>query len=127
MQEKAGLLQTLESECKKVSADMEKVTRLFFDDKISGDGFNSLYRPLEERLKQLQNELRALQGQLDFLKIQRLSSDQIFTEAKDLYARWRDLELTEKRRAVESITEKIVVANGQRNFTRADNNCTEYE
>jgi hypothetical protein len=52
------------------------------------EGFGRHYRPLEERLKQIDNQIPEVQGEIDFLKIQYLSSDQIFNEAKDLYSRW---------------------------------------
>ncbi|HVX65137.1 MAG TPA: hypothetical protein VHA11_00970, partial [Bryobacteraceae bacterium] len=68
---------------------------------------------LEARLKQIETELPAAQGQLDFLKIQYLSSDQILSEARDLYSRWGDLEYAEKRKIVENITEKISVGRGE--------------
>ncbi|MCW5976504.1 MAG: recombinase family protein [Bryobacteraceae bacterium] len=113
MQEKQNLLQSLSSERKKTRQEMDKVMRLYLDDKISADGFAVEHRPLEERLKQIDNELPALQGELDFMRIQMLSSDQILTEAKDLHARWPDLERDEKRKVVENITEKIVVGRGE--------------
>ncbi|MCP5056013.1 MAG: hypothetical protein GY937_04715 [bacterium] len=51
-------------------------------------------------------------GEIDFLKIQHLGSDQIVTEARDLYGRWDTLAPGEKREIVEAITEKIVVGDG---------------
>ena len=50
-----------------------------------------------------------LQAERDFLKVQYLSSDEILTEARDLYTRWPGLEQEEKRKVIENITEKIVV------------------
>lgn len=113
VQEKRGLLETLSGERKKVSTEMEKLVRLYLDDKISADGFARENRPLEERLKQIDTELPALQGELDFMRIQLLSSDQILSEAKDLHSRWSELERDEKRKVVENITEKIVVGRGE--------------
>jgi hypothetical protein len=82
-----------------------------------------------------QAQLPQLHGELDFLKIQYLSSDEIITEARDLYGRWPQLTPEEKRHIVEHITERItigkdevqidlaylpssseVMAEGQRNF-----------
>jgi hypothetical protein len=71
------------AERKQVSDEMQKVYRLFVSDKISDDGFALQYRPLEERLKQIQDELPRLQGEVDFKTIQLLSGDQILSEAKD--------------------------------------------
>ena len=83
--------------------------RLYLDDKITADGFGTQYRPLEERSKQLENELPKLQGELDFLKIKFISSDEILTEAKDLYSRWPSLEPEAKRKIIENITDKITI------------------
>jgi len=71
--------------------------------------FGRQYRPLESRLKQIEDRIPELQAEIDFLKIQYLSSDQILQEAKDLYSRWPELTSEEKRKIVENITEKIIV------------------
>lgn len=64
---------------------------------------------MEERLAQTEEEIPELQAEIDFLKIQYLSSDQIIHEAKDLYSRWPELTPEEKRKIVENITEEIIV------------------
>ncbi len=92
---------------------MEKVYRLYLDDQITPQGFGTRYKPLEERVGQIEEQLPQLQAEIDFLRIQYLSSDQILTEAQDLYSRWEDLSPEEKRRIVESITEKIIVGEGE--------------
>src|SRR4030042_3601761 len=73
------------------------------------EGVGRHYKPLEERLKQINAQIPEIQGEIDFLKIQSLSSDQIFNEAKDLYSRWPELTREEKRRIIENITEKITI------------------
>jgi len=77
--------------------------------------FGRYHKPLEERAKQLENQIPDLQGEIDFLRIQYLSSDQILNEAKDLYSRWKDLTPEEKQKIVENITEKIII--GQEDVT----------
>ena len=79
------------------------------DGQISKDGFGREYKPLEERLQQLEDRIPEVQGELDFLKIQRLSSDEVLSEARDLYSRWPELEREEKRRIVEAITDRITI------------------
>ena len=83
--------------------------RLYLDDKITPDGFGTQYRPLEERSKQINEQLPQLQGELDFLKIKFLSSDEVLTEARDLYSRWPSLESQDKRKIVENITDRITI------------------
>lgn len=90
-------------------AEMEKVYRLYTGDKISPDGFGKLYRPLEERERQLSQTLPQLEATVDALKINRISAEEVITEATNLYQSWPSFTPTERRQLVESITEKIVV------------------
>ncbi len=76
---------------------------------MTTDGFGAQYRPLEERSKQLDDELTKLLGELDFLKIKFISSDEVLTEAKDLYGRWPSLEAEAKRKIIENITDRITI------------------
>jgi site-specific DNA recombinase len=109
IKEKQELLDTLEKERQKITQDMEKLFRLYMADQISPEGFGKQNKPLEERAKQLEEEIPNLQGEIDFLKIHYLSSDQILTNARDLYSRWPDLKAEERRKIVENITERIVI------------------
>lgn len=113
VREKEELLRALTEEEKRVRQEMEKVYRLYLDDQITSPGFGSRYKPLEERLNQIEDQVPQLQAEIDFLRIQYLSSDQILTEAQDLYSRWEDLSSEEKRKIVESITENIIVGEGE--------------
>ena len=72
----------------------------------------SLYKPAEERLNQLVAELPKLQGEVDFLKVNQLSADEILNEAKTLYERWPTFPLEDKRKIAESLLEKIVIGDG---------------
>jgi len=109
IKEKEELLATLNEEERKIRKEMDKIYRLYIDDKITGDDFGIYYKPLEERLKQIKDKIPELQGEVDFLKIQYLSSDKILNEARDLYSRWPELVAEEKRKIVENVTEKITV------------------
>lgn len=109
IKEKEELLQGLEKEHRKVQKGMDKVYRLYMEDELTPQGFGRQYRPLENRLKQLDDEIPRLQGEIDFLKISYLSSDEILNEARDLYTRWPSLTFDEKRKIVENITEKVTV------------------
>ncbi len=109
LKEKQDLLAALEKEHQKVRQEMDGIYRLYLDDEITSKEFGIRHKPLEEQSGQLEDQIPELQGAIDFLKIKNLSSDQILTEAKDLYARWPDLESEEKRKIVENITEKITI------------------
>ena len=110
---KEGLLSNLEKDRRTVSAQMDKVYRAYINDQISVDGFGRQYRPLEERLKQLESEIPRLQADLDFAKIQFLSRDEILSEARDLYVRWPKLPFKDKRTILENITEQVVVGSDE--------------
>jgi site-specific DNA recombinase len=79
------------------------------DEETPTKGFGKLYNPLQERSDQLEEQIPSLEAEIDFLKINLLSSDQILSESKDLYSRWPKLKPEEKRRIVENITEQIII------------------
>jgi site-specific DNA recombinase len=88
---------------------MDGVYESYIKEEMSARGFGERYKPLEQRLEQIEEEIPRLQGEIDFMKIQLISSNEIFSEAKDRYQRWSDLRKQEKRKIVESITEKITI------------------
>lgn len=114
---KEELLGVLRAEQEKVAAEVQRIYRLYSEGGLTPEGFGKFYRPLEEREKQLDDEVPRLQAELDVLRINNLSSDRILTEAKDLYGRWPDLTRDEKQSVVESITEKIVIGKGDIDIT----------
>jgi site-specific DNA recombinase len=107
--EKEEVLRVLEKEHAKVEDEIQRIYRLYSEGGLTAEGFGKFYRPLEERQRQLDDELPRLQAEVDVRKINNLSGDRVLSEAKDLYGRWPDLTRDEKRRIVESISEKIVV------------------
>jgi hypothetical protein len=60
-------------------------------------------------VNQIDAQFPDLQGEIDFLRIQYLSSDHILNEAKDLYSRWPKLAIEEKQKIIENITDKIII------------------
>jgi hypothetical protein len=80
---------------------------------ISGDGFHELYAPAEERLNQLQTEPPKLEAEVDFMRVNKLSADDIFHEANSLYDKWLEMPLETKRKIAESLVEKIVIGDGE--------------
>lgn len=109
LKEKEQLLASLNQERSKVKAQMDKLRDLFYADSISKEGFGREYKPLEERFNQIGNQIPSVQGEIDFVKIKFRSSDEVISQAKDLYSRWPSLTLEEKRTIIEQITEKIIV------------------
>jgi site-specific DNA recombinase len=107
------LLATVEGERATVQAEMDKVYKLYLADQVSVDGFGRTYKPLEERLKGLEDQIPKLQAELDFLRIQALSRDELIANAQSLFDRWADLLAEEKLQIVESVVERIVIGNGE--------------
>src|SRR5581483_3661179 len=107
--EKEVALQMHRKELEKVTAEVQRVYELYVNKQIDGDGFARFYKPLESRKKQLENEEPRLQAEVDVLRINNLSTGHVVNEALSLYGRWPKFTVEEKRRIVESITEKIVI------------------
>ena len=103
----------LEQEQASLKKDVEKLYDLYFGDHVTKEGFTVKYTPLSERMKQLDDQIPTLQGELDFLKIQHLSQEEVISEATDLYTRWPALEHEEKRRIVENITQRITIGDAE--------------
>lgn len=109
IQEKQERLDIHLKQLEKVKAEIDRNYRLYHDAKLPPKSFARFFKPLEEREKQLEADLPRLQAELDALKINQLSSEEVVAEASDLYGRWPKMTMEEKRRIVESITDKIII------------------
>lgn len=89
--------------------EMRKVYRLYQEDQLTPDGFGKLYRPLEDQEKSLASEHARLQGEVEALKMQQISADEVVAEAITLHKMWPKFTQEEKRRIIESIVEKITL------------------
>jgi site-specific DNA recombinase len=107
--ERKTLLGTLTKQQDELRQETERVYKLYVDGKIDGDGFSQFFKPLQERQRQLDDEVPRVQAEVDVLKINHLSADQVLSEANDLYARWPSLSRDEKQKIVESITDSIII------------------
>lgn len=109
IREKELLLSVLTEEASKNRKRMDELVNMRLNGEMTRDSFVPHYKPLEERMEQLNKQMPELQANIDFLKIQHLSSDTVLQGAKDLYNQWPLLAFDEKRAIVEIITEKITV------------------
>lgn len=109
IREKKELLEKLEAERAKVERQKEKVSEAYYNDEIPVKAFGAQFRPLEERLEAIKSQIPELQGEIDFLKIKHLSSEEVVKEAQVLYSKWGDLPFEGKRRIIENITDKISI------------------
>lgn len=107
--EKQALFNHQNNEIQKVQDEMKRTHRLYLEGQVPLERFGEFYRPLEERLKQLQEDALKLQGELDYSKINNLSTEEVLLEAEDLYSRWPKLPREEKRQTVERIIKQMVI------------------
>jgi site-specific DNA recombinase len=107
--ERENLISTLERERVQVQHRVDELFDLHHKGEIPTTGFGSRYNPLHERLDQLDSEIPRLQAEVDYLKVNLLSADDVLYEAQDLYDRWPRLDAEDRRRIVEHITDQIVV------------------
>ena len=116
IKEKESLLGSAKKEAETLHKKMHEYVSLRVNKELTADRFKEFYEPIEERLAQLEKQLPELEAEIDFLKIQYLSSDTVLREAKDLYDRWPKLPFEEKRSIVELITEQIVIGKADITF-----------
>jgi len=107
--DKEKLLSSQEREIQKVQEEMTRTHRLYLDEQLTSQGFGKLYKPLENQLEQLQAELPKIQAQIDLLKINNLSADEVVYEANILHSRWPKLPVEDKRKIVESLVDRITI------------------
>lgn len=109
LQKLESRLEAHKQQLKRVQGEMKRVYDLYIAEQISVDGFGKLYRPLEEQEKELSEEQPRLQGELDALRTNRGSAEDIMEEASTLHGSWPSLAHDHRRAVIESITEKVVV------------------
>lgn len=114
--EKQTLLDKRRKEAEKLAQDTERMLRLYLDGNIGAEDFKKFNQPLSDQRGQLDEELIRLQSEIDVLKIDNLSSEQMVNEALDLHARWSEMSLEEKRRVAELMVRTIVVGDGEIEF-----------
>ena len=105
-------LRVLEAVRKKTVAERERIYRSYAAEEIDGRVFGELYRPLTKRLDDISDRVPALQAEIDVMRINRLSSEEVIDGARDLYSRWEQLSFSDKTAVIEGIVEQITVGDG---------------
>ncbi len=106
---KEGLLAAHEENVRKIREEMQRTHRLYVEGHITPQGFGDFYKPAEERLNQLLREAPKLQAEIDLLRVNRISAEDVAKEADSLYSRWPLLPLDDRRKVAEAVCEKIVI------------------
>ena len=117
--ERQNLLRNHRNEIQKLREEMTRTHRLYLDGQVTSQGFGQFYKPAEERLNQLLAELPKLEAEIDHMKVNNLSAEEVVAEAEALYANWPKLPVENKRRIVESIVEKITIGKDEIDITLA--------
>jgi len=109
LQEKQKLLFVVREERQKLKKKMEEMVNMRVAGEWNRETFVEHFKPLEERIMQIDHQLPEMEAEVDYLRMQHNSSDTVLYEAKDLYSRWDDLTFEDKRTIVEVITDVITV------------------
>jgi predicted nuclease with TOPRIM domain len=115
--EKQRLVDTLTKELERVTAEVEKTYQLYLTDGITSEQFKERHQPLDDRKKQITEELPKAEADISLLKIDGLSSEYIMAEARDVESCWPDMSTEEKQRIVESLVKRITVASDAIEFS----------
>lgn len=86
------------------------------DGNIGAEDFKKFNQLFRDQRGQMDKELVRLQSEIDALKIDNLSSEQMVNEALDFHARWPEMSLVEKRRVAELMVRTIVLGEGEIEF-----------
>ena len=112
LSQRRHLCESLETERARLKRESDKLYQLYQADHLTPEEFGERNDPLSQRRRQLEDEIPRLRGEIDYLKINCLSSAEILNKAHDLYGRWSDLTQEEKRTIVENLVEQIIVGDG---------------
>ncbi|MPZ29534.1 MAG: recombinase family protein [Rhodospirillales bacterium] len=109
VRQKEELIAVLEAERNKITKQQNTLIDLYQGGGLPKEDFGPRYQPLADRLKQIDEELPALEASRDVLKINSLSAEEVMAAATDLYTRWPTLSREEQRQIVEMIIDRITV------------------
>ena len=115
--EKTDLLAMSVGEIAKVKEQMTRTHQLYLAGAASIERFKELNDPLEDRLRQLQEERLRLQAEVDVGKADTLTAEAVIEEALKLQDTWPVLDLERKRQVVQSLVESITVDAPQQRIT----------
>jgi site-specific DNA recombinase len=110
---KERLIPLQREELQRVRKEIQRTYDLYQQEKLDADGFSKFYAPLEERRKQLEAEIPRLEAEVDILKVNNQSAEEISSQAKNLYDHWQTMQPKEKREIIEIITDKIIIGKGE--------------
>lgn len=117
LQEKQQLLISSQADVEKMRKQIKELVDLRLKGELNSETLAPLLKPLEIRVKQLEDQLPELEAEVDFLKIEYLSSETVLNGAKELYSNWMAMPFDEKRNIVELITNDITISKSDINIS----------
>jgi len=111
--EKQARLANHRHEIRKVEDDLSRTHQLYLSNQIPLESFGTYHQPLSDRLRQLQDELARLEAELDHLKINDVSAEQVVHDARNISSRWPKMQAEEKRRIIQSMIERVTIGRGK--------------
>lgn len=109
LQEKKLLLETVKKDRAKLSKEVDNLLALRLDGEMNKELFAEKYKPVEERIMQLDRHIPELEAEIDARTIQIMSSDIVVADIKTLYDHWEEMTFDQKRAIVETITKDIEI------------------
>jgi len=109
LQDCKALLESTTKERNKLAKRMNDLLNLRLENELSKESFAIQYKPVEERVAQLDLQLPELEAEIDARTIQLLSGDTVVNEAKTLLDEWSTMGMEQKRTIVETITTNVEV------------------
>ena len=111
--EKVRLMETLKKEHERLKLEIDQTFKLYYDQILNPIQFKEKFQPLDDRKRQIDEELPRLESEVDLLKLEGFSSEQIAAEAEDLHARWPKMAKEEQRKWVELLVNNIIIAENE--------------
>jgi hypothetical protein len=87
--------------------------RLYLDGSVSSEDFKQFNEPVSRQRIAIDEEVIRLQTEVDILKIDNLSSEQLIAEATELHASWPDMTAERKRNVIERMVKRITIGKGE--------------
>jgi site-specific DNA recombinase len=113
LSEKAQLAEALRKELQKVKTEADKTHGLYLAGGLTVPQFKERYQPLDDRKRQIEEELPRIEAEADLIRINEISNEQVVSEVDDLHRRWPKMAVDDRRRLVELLVKDITVGNGE--------------
>ncbi|WP_113663503.1 recombinase family protein [Pedobacter nanyangensis] len=109
IKEKEALLSSSVKKRNQHLKKMDDLVNLRLNSGIDQEHYMNLYKPLSQEVAQLKDYIPKLEGEIDYIKVQLNSSDYVLSQARALYEEWSQMEISQKRGIIETVTDYIIV------------------